>query len=1076
MAGDENARPDPLEDECFLERVRAVHRRHRSGPPGSDEAPPGYHILEELHRGGQGIVYAAVQEATKRTVALKVMLSRPLAERERIRFEREVELAASLSHPNIVTPYDSGWMPGGAGFLSMERIDGVTLDVWRSELRERAGGASTDELVRLFLDIALAIEHAHQHGVIHRDLKPANVMVDSGDVPHVLDFGVAKPLGPLGEEARQGITRTGEFVGSLAWSAPEQVGTKGGVGTRTDVHALGLLLYHLLTGEHPYPLTGSLTEIVRAISTAEPVPPSRRAEGGRVPRDLDAILLKALRKDPEQRYGSAGELALDCRRFLEGRPVRARPPTRAYLAQRLVARHPVLALGSVVVVAGALLFGIVQDRRAAASARRASHALVSEGRLWTQVGNATEAEARLWNELLYPPAGIVEPARHRELPRVHRRALWGLWELFLQHPCRATRIDERFAAHPQLSLSGDGELLAVTGGKSSEIALLTVPDLERAGSLSGIEEEVQAVRFSPIGSRVVAMMSSGRILVWDLELSSEPWLLGTHPGVPGELRFSNDGETLLTSSRGSDILRWSFADRGEPELFLQVEGRSVHLFALGQDASHVAVATGPTEGFLGPQVLLFDEAGVLRWQSAPREGPSLTDLTFAHGGSHVVCGGRGMWIRSVEGSDGSKSGIRNVHEHIRIAAHPSRPLIANSGEPGDEIAVWELERPAQARILSGHGAQVDALEFSSPNGEWLVSADADGAVKTWSSDAARDRISLGGPEGAHATTPHELTFDREGRWLLTAGEGGVRVWLADTGELSAAFDGGTDFAYSADFDPTSHEWIASGHRDGSVVLTNWVEGGESRRFGSHRSAADSVRFSPDGEVVASTGGNGEVVLWPREGGAPRRLAMDGFRGRFSSLAWSASGEWIVAGQASSPFGLAWVTVAGDAIHASEEHHTGGITSVAASRTGDLFATGSRDTTVKLWRAGSRRAFATLRGHRSPVYAVELDSDGGLLASADAGGWVKLWDVASETELASFPAHPKPIFDLALDPDGRRLASSSVDAHAYVWSFETFDRRIAGNLEAWLTRLEPERGPSPAAEVLRAWAAGLRASD
>ena len=195
----------------------------------------GYELLREIHRGGQGVVYKAVQKATKRTVALKVLLEGPYASpRQRHRFEREIDLVASLQHPNIVTVYDSGVTHDGRHYFAMEYIHGLSLDAYLSDK-----ALTVDETLLLFQQICAAVNYAHQRGVIHRDLKPANIRIDSNGKPHILDFGLAKAAGASLADGAP-VTVTGEFMGTLAYASPEQTqGDPHLIDIRTDVYSLG---------------------------------------------------------------------------------------------------------------------------------------------------------------------------------------------------------------------------------------------------------------------------------------------------------------------------------------------------------------------------------------------------------------------------------------------------------------------------------------------------------------------------------------------------------------------------------------------------------------------------------------------------------------------------------------------------------------------------------------------------------------------------------------------------------------------------------------------------------------------
>jgi hypothetical protein len=348
---------DPSEDQLFSELREAVlEDRREHGTSASDARLPeleGYDVLQEIHRGSQGVVYRALQRSTRRVVAVKVLIDgRHSGTEERARFEREITVAASLDHASIVTVYEAG-VTGGRLWYAMQLVDGERLD----DFLDRAGSDGRLR-VSLLRDVARVVDHAHQRGVVHRDLKPSNVVVDDGGAPHVLDFGLAKPL--LGREDMTDLTSTGNFLGTLAYASPEQVGPAAHrVDVRVDVHALGVMLFEAMTGRRPFEGQGGVSSMVQAVATEPPPDPARLVPA--IDRDLRAILLMALAKSPDDRYRDAGELADDLSRWLDNEPVAARRPRpwRHFVA--LVRRRRGLAALLAVLVLGTLGAALAVD-------------------------------------------------------------------------------------------------------------------------------------------------------------------------------------------------------------------------------------------------------------------------------------------------------------------------------------------------------------------------------------------------------------------------------------------------------------------------------------------------------------------------------------------------------------------------------------------------------------------------------------------------------------------------------------------------------------------------------------------
>jgi len=295
----------------------------------SDFGP--YELLEEIGRGGMGVVYKARQKGLDRTVAIKMILAGHLASPEHVRrFQAEAKAAAGLRHPHIVDIHEIGELHGRHYFV-MEYVDGTSL-------AERIASGSLDvpAAVRLVGEVARAVGHLHRQGIVHRDLKPSNILLDSQGQPYVTDFGLAKVL--VGESA---MTSTGAILGTASYMAPEQAsGHSAEASPASDVYALGAILYELLTGRPPFREDNPLDTLMQVL-TREPVLP--RQLNREVPPPLEMVCLKCLSKSPDGRYRSADALADDLEHFLKGETLAARPPTAVQRLSMWSRREPALA-------------------------------------------------------------------------------------------------------------------------------------------------------------------------------------------------------------------------------------------------------------------------------------------------------------------------------------------------------------------------------------------------------------------------------------------------------------------------------------------------------------------------------------------------------------------------------------------------------------------------------------------------------------------------------------------------------------------------------------------------------------
>lgn len=416
-----------------LRHLRRVEAAVLGEGPGRDLPHlnvPGYELIAELHRGGQGVVYRARQLSTPREVAIKVRRDGPLAgPAERYRFQREITLLAQLRHPNIVAIHDSA-LAGELQYFVMDLIAGQALDVHCAQL-----GREPRSVLAIFAAICEAVNAAHLRGVIHRDIKPSNILVDSEGKPHVLDFGLAKSTATDPSEGSSvdcgppALTCTGQFLGSLPWSSPEQArGDSARVDTRSDVYSIGIMLFQMLTGRFPYDTAGSFRDVLVRIEQAEPVRP--RALDRRVGDEVETIVLKCLAKEPERRYSTAGELAADIRRYLTGDAIAAKRDSLSYVLRKQLVRHrgvaALVATGMSILLVSLVTISIFW-RDALAKGRVAERALESAN-LERRIAQAVSDF--LNEDLLAAAIPSDKPGRGREVrlrESLIRRRIDSIW-------------------------------------------------------------------------------------------------------------------------------------------------------------------------------------------------------------------------------------------------------------------------------------------------------------------------------------------------------------------------------------------------------------------------------------------------------------------------------------------------------------------------------------------------------------------------------------------------------------------------------------------------------------------------
>ncbi len=566
-------------------------------PPGRSAAGPprrvgDYELMEEIASGGMGVVYRAQQVSLGRTVALKMILTGRLASPTEVkRFRLEAEAVARLDHPHIVPIYEVGEHEGHP-YFSMKLIEGGSLADRLPQLADDPRAAA-----RLMATVAGAVSHAHERGVLHRDLKPANILLDAAGEPHVSDFGLAKRL-----ESDPGLTRTWALLGTPNYMSPEQAAGQGKrPTTASDVYALGAILYELLTARPPF-VDEAEADVRQQVIHAEPVVPSRLRRG--VPRDLETICLKCLRKEPHQRYASAGALAEDLRPFLDGEPILARPTAAWERAWQWARKKPAVAgLAASLGVVTAAALGVVtslwlaarglneQLRQEQAKLQSAlehkdraleekDRALAREqtARLVNTIGHAwfaqRDGDVGKAQEVL---AGVAPGLRCFEYH--YLRALCGRKMRIFRGHTGAVRC---------VAVSPDGKRLA-SGGEDGKVFVWDVVTGRPSGEFRH-PVSITAVAVSPCGRYVASAGATPSLQLWEV---SSGRLARTFEGPPGfsgkAVAFSPDGWRLASASHDRTVKLWDVAT-GLTALTLEGHEGKVLGVAFSRDGRRLASA------------------------------------------------------------------------------------------------------------------------------------------------------------------------------------------------------------------------------------------------------------------------------------------------------------------------------------------------------------------------------------------------------------------------------------------------------------------------------------------------------
>ncbi|MBW3543083.1 MAG: protein kinase [Planctomycetes bacterium] len=1039
------------------------HREDRTQGPGI--RPPrsfgAYELLEELGRGGMGVVFKARELRVGRLVALKMLRDVRLGSPTDVaRFQNEIRAVARLDHPGLVPVYEAGELDGQT-FYTMKLVDGGSLS---SHVRRFVD--SPRSAAAVVADLADAIHHAHQRGILHRDLKPSNILLDAEGRPHVTDFGLARAMDTTSE-----LTGTGDTVGSPPYMAPEQAaGRQHSPTIATDVYGLGGILYSLLTGEPPFRGETPLATL-RLVVQFDPPPP--RSRNPRVDRDLEIICLKALSKEPERRYASAADLADDLRRYLRGETIRARVVPRRERAWRWMRRNPgwaAFATSILLAVTAGMSGLLLYSRNLADVNERLSNSLADAQRARNaalDARNEATAKEREAEELAYAatirlaakardecdPRQMIE-LLNRVRPQPGKRDLRGSeWHYLWQ---QATAEGIRIAASSEplyhVSYSPDGRLVACCG----KDAIVRVYDGESHAAVLAFptgQIETNCVAFSPDGRVLATTGDDGTVRLWELAEQErlrqgtsprEILRIAAHPGKAFQVIFNAYGETVFSCGDDPVIRSWDTSN-GRLRGMLTGHTSKVEAIALSPDNSLLASAGEST--FRLWSTGTSDPPAVVRW-----EDPCAC-VAFSPDGSLVAFGdnSRRVALAHVARLGNASDLVLASTDHrpdgfAAVAFSPDGRLLATADKAGN-VAVWPLAAdhhtgllkipekdapatdsvasPERVRVWNAHAERAYAVAFH-PNGQTIASVGSDGALNFWRSAAEpRHRTMPGISRGITGLTSAPEPSD-----IAVLGYHQLRIYDPrtgqDRGELSTRAPW-HELAVSAD-----GRLLAAVLRERQLVvwdLSTWSELVRTRVGEGVDDAAD-LAFSPDGRHLAVRLAHDAEPVRLVQIETGRVVREFHSRGTLIRPAFSPDGQQLAVNLLNDV--AVYSTATGAVVHTLRGHESS-ISSVVFSRDGRWLASSGSDRIVRVWDLNEGTLHRTLVGHRAAVKTTAFHPDGRSLVSGDEAGIVKVWHMATGHELCHLDSDTSAVHNLCFLGDGQHLVWEQND-HVHIHHF------------------------------------------
>ena len=997
-----------------------------------------YRIVRVIGEGGMGVVYEAEQDEPRRRVALKVNRPGTMSASLLRRFRHEAQMLGQLQHPGIAQIYDAGTADQGQGgqpYFAMELVHGRPLLESAHALR-----LGTRQRLDLMARICDAVHHAHLNGIIHRDLKPVNILVvdepsqtqitgSQGVVqPKILDFGIARAT----ESDIQTVTvRTDvrQLLGTVAYMSPEQAaGDPAQLDIRSDVYALGVIAYELISGRLPYDVQGKLIhEAVRVIREDDP---SRLSSIARAFRgDVETIIAKALEKEKDRRYQSAAEFAADIRRYLSEQPIAARPASRLYQMRKFARRNKAIVAG-VAVAFAALTIGTVVSLRQAILAERARS---QEQRLRGIADERTaEAERQSYRASLVAASSALrfhetpEASRHLNAAPEHLRG-WEWSHLHSRLDDSVARFDVDFTPMG-MAISPDGRTFA-SGNSGGGVHTWRFPEMTPVAShkIAGgfHERRIARLVFSADGRelRVDAAHGSSR-------LDANTFELIARDHVPARAR-SADGRLGVVID-GQDTDRISIIEfDGNRELF-QFGCRDAFnsVMEFTPDGKHVAICLRDEDGLS----MRRTADGALVWRRADLN--QLTRISFSSDGSRAATASMNGAAQVIDARTGEDLVLLKGHavSVSAIAFNHDETLIGTAS--GDRtVRLWRAADGLPVAVMRGDERNVVDMAFTT-DGSMLVTASADGMFRWWNATIASDPFVL-----PTSGTVYGLAFTPNGDRIVAAslaGDRPLRIWDARIGKEVFAGGDGNLSALAVDDEGTK---IAVG-RSGSAPSTIYDQiGSEVAAVGGHWWRTNWLAFRNNGQELLSLGNGGRLLVHDLVTGKqilrrnfPAESTGEGCRAAINpdrSLIAVASHKTI------HLLDFATLDVIG-----TIDGKAGNIYALAFSPDGARLATGSSDGMLRVWNVKSQELISTLTGHSAEIYAVLFSTDGNRIFSGGRDRVIRVWDAHRYEEITQMHGHTSLIYCLALSADGRTLASGGGDATVRLWGTRPYGEAIA----------------------------------